>query len=281
MTMKRITALVVALFLLLPCAFADTWDCVCGRTGNTGNFCGKCGKSREEAMTAQTQGGAPDSGEELLSMRNARIGDTVTYGRYPQTADGTDMTPIEWLVLDVQGNRVLLLSRYGLDSKPYNMENKDVTWETCTLREWLNGEFLNKAFNTEEQTAIPAVDIDNGMEQGCGWSTSGGNDTKDKVFLLSYAEAIRYMGLTWEDSNNMKPRVAPTAYAVKNGAYTKDGDETADGALTGFWWLRSPGNEQDIAAAVSTRGSLCVGGVYQSSGVVRPVLWIDLGSFTS
>ena len=28
-------------------------------------------------------------------------GSIVTFGTYPQTAEGTDLTPIEWIVLDV------------------------------------------------------------------------------------------------------------------------------------------------------------------------------------
>ena len=280
--MKRITALVLALLLLLPCAFAETWDCLCGKTGNTGNFCGKCGRSREEALQAQTQADGPDVEAELLSIRNAGIGDTVTYGHYPQTAEGNDETPIEWLVLDVQGDKALLLSRYGLDTKPYNEKDTIVTWETCTLREWLNGKFLNRAFSAEEQKAIPVTDVDNGESQGySGWSTEGGNDTQDKVFLLSYAEAHRYLEVEyWEVSGslgNTKSRVAPTAYAVKNGAIKSDDYRTADGEAAGFWWLRSLGHEPDFVARVSPFGCLYSSYAHDDINAVRPALWIELG----
>lgn len=146
------------------------------------------------------------------------VGNYVTFGRYPQTKAGKDKTPIEWLVLARDGNKALLISRYGLDAQPYNKDNTSVTWETCTLRTWLNGMFYNKAFSSAEQAAILTTNVDNSKSQ-CysGWNTSGGNNTQDKVFLLSYAEASKYFGVTY-NSSNTKSRVAPTAYAIAQGA---------------------------------------------------------------
>lgn len=79
-------------------------------------------------------------------------GNVVTYGHYEQdndTANGKE--PIEWVVLDVQGDKALLISKYGLDVRPYNTEYNHVTWEECTLRTWLNDTFLNAAFTPEGQ----------------------------------------------------------------------------------------------------------------------------------
>lgn len=121
------------------------------------------------------------------------------------------MTPIEWLVLARDGNKALLISRYWLDAQPYNTDHTSVTWETCTLRTWLNVTFYNKAFSSDEQAAILTTSVDNGKNQGYSkWSTSGGNNTEDKVFLLSYAEANKYFGVTYDNISNTKSRVAPT-----------------------------------------------------------------------
>ena len=204
-----------------------------------------------------------------------------TFGRYPQTTEGTDNTPIEWLVLDVQGSRALVISRYGLDAKPYNTECTDVTWETCTLRTWLNDVFLKKAFSTMEQDAILTTEVDNSQSQGSGsWSTNGGRNTQDKVFLLSYAEAKRYYGVTWGNgSTNKKSRVAPTAYAAQQGpfgVFLEKGCKTTDGKKAGSWWLRSPGGEQNGASIVGTQGALRYSGVHHDNIVVRPALWLNL-----
>ena len=204
------------------------------------------------------------------------VGNTVTFGTYPQGKNG-ETSSVEWLVLARNGQKALLISRYGLDAKPYNESYTSVTWENCTLRKWLNGEFLSKAFTAKEQTGILTTDVDNSAAQGySGWSTSGGNNTQDKVFLLSYAEANKYFGVTY--SNNKKARVSPTAYALKQGAYTSSSNKTAEGEPAGYWWLRSPGYIQDSAASVNTDGSLYDRNVNNDYGVVRPALWVDLES---
>ena len=217
---------------------------------------------------------------------DAKVGDTITFGHYPQTSSGTDNTAIEWLVLDVQGNQALVISKYGLDAKPYNTEYTSVTWETCTLRTWLNNDFYNKAFSKKEQGAILTTAVDNSASQCFDFTTvskyaektTGGNNTQDKIFLLSYAEANKYFGVTYDNSNNTKSRVQPTAYAISQGAYTSSNYKTSDGAAAGWWWLRSPGYNQCYAAIVSPYGSLFIDYVYYVDIVVRPALWVNLES---
>ncbi len=192
-----------------------------------------------------------------------KVGEYITFGHYEQDNNtGNGKEPIEWLVLKVSGNQALVISRYGLDAQPYNFGNKNVTWETCSLRTWLNGEFLNNAFTTREQTAIIMTTADNSAGQGYSeWNTDGGNDTKDRIFLLSYAEAWSYFG-----SDSVRQSEA-TRYAEGRGAYTSGGKC--------WWWLRSPGFHQRLAARVYTDGSLNSHGVFIDSGCVRPALWIN------
>ena len=74
------------------------------------------------------------------------------------------------------------------------MKYVDTDWEKCTLRSWLNGEFLQSAFSAKEQAAILMTAVDNSASQGYGkWNTDGGNNTRDQIFLLSYAEANWYL----------------------------------------------------------------------------------------
>ena len=211
------------------------------------------------------------------------VGSYVTYGTYPKTRAGNDSTPIEWLVLDydAENDRTLLISRYGLDCRNYNSSHTSVTWETCTLRKWLNDTFLNKAFSKVEQRAILLTDVDNSISQHYSrWNTTGGNNTQDKVFILSYGEANKYFNVKyWEAygaENNTKSRVAPTAYAIVQGAYTYSHDKNNDGRASGFWWLRSPGPIQCDAAYVYTDGSMNNGSVDSDCMLVRPAFWLDL-----
>lgn len=215
-----------------------------------------------------------------LEARDAKftVGNYVTFGEYPQTTAGEDMTPIEWLVLARDGDKALLISRYGLDAQPYNKDHTSVTWETCTLRTWLNGTFYNKAFSSAEQAAILTTSVDNSKYQ-CysGGSTNGCNNTQDKVLLLSYAEANKYFGVTYDNRRNTKSRVAPTAYAIAQGAYADSFRRTADGTAAGQWWLRSPGlYHQDYAASVLTDGSFDGHDVSSDYGSVRPALWVNI-----
>lgn len=217
--------------------------------------------------------------KKVLEAREAQftVGNYVTFGEYPQTTAGEDMTPIEWLVLARDGNKALLISRYGLDAQRYNKDTTSVTWETCTLRTWLNGTFYNKAFSSAEQAAILTTNVDNSKNQ-CysGWSTNGWKNTQDKVFLLSYAEANKYFGVTYYNSSNTKSRVAPTAYAIAHGAWTSSSDKTADSVNAGWWWLRSPGSDQRSAAYVFADGSLDDLSVGSDSASVRPALWVNI-----
>ena len=217
--------------------------------------------------------------KKALEAREAQftVGNYVTFGEYPQTTAGEDMTPIEWLVLARNGNKALLISRYGLDAQPYNIVYTDVTWENCTLRTWLNWTFYNKAFSSAEQSAILTTNVDNSKKQ-CysGYSTDGGNNTQDKVFLLSYAEANKYFGVTYDNSSNTKSRVAPTAYAIAHGGWTSSSNKTADSTYAGRWWLRSPGRRQSNAASVFADGSLLDLSVGSGSASVRPALWVNI-----
>ena len=214
----------------------------------------------------------------IAAARDAKfaVGNYVSFGTYPQTKAGNDATPIEWLVLARDGNKALLISRYGLDAQRYNKDTTSVTWETCTLRTWLNGTFYNKAFSSAEQAAILTTNVDNSKNQ-CysGWSTNGWKNTQDKVFLLSYAEANQYFGVTYYNSSNTKSRVAPTAYAIAHGAWTSSSDKTADSVNAG-WWLRSPGSDQRSAAYVFADGSLYDLSVGSDSASVRPALWVNI-----
>ncbi len=235
-------------------------------------------KAAEEAARAEAERKAAEEAAQTIALEPIAVGNTITFGRYEQDNDlSNGPEPIEWLVLDVQDNRALLLSRYGLDAKPYNEKQTDVTWENCSLRRWLKDEFINAAFTAREQTGILTTAVDNSTNQGY-YDADGGNNTQDKIFLLSYAEANKYFGVTVGDSNNTKSRVALTAYASKRGAWDKSTYKTADNKAAGWWWLRSPGLDQSSAASVDVDGSLVVSPVDTDGDCVRPALWINLES---
>ena len=209
-------------------------------------------------------------------------GSLVTFGHYEQDGN-TENGPeeIQWIVLDTDGDRVFLLSKYGLDAKQYNVKYTRVTWETCSLRQWLNSTFLDSAFTAEEQEEIFLTDVDNSPEQTYEkWrNVKNGNNTQDKIFLLSFAEANKYLGVTYENGDNAEARVAPTAFAKGRRAWSKRELKTADGDYAGRWWLRSMGRHPNRAAHVHSTGALRDSHVTSYNhlfGVmtVRPALWV-------
>ena len=103
-----------------------------------------------EALTALD--GYKDSEEKAKSIygeyliEKSKQSSVITFGKYEQDNNvGNGREDIEWLVLDVKDNKALIISKYGLDCQPYNASQAEVTWENCTLRKWLNDNFLSKA----------------------------------------------------------------------------------------------------------------------------------------
>ena len=193
-----------------------------------------------------------------------KVGKTIEFGNYPQDKDGTEK-PIEWIVMKKEGNQVLLLSKYVLDVKPYNEEFEDVTWETSDIRQWLNNEFYTTAFNKTEKAKIQTSLTKN--EDNSKYGTSGGNDTEDKVFLLSEKEAETLF------SNDDERIAKVTGYAEKSGVYVNE-------EKVAWWWLRSPGRYSSSAAVVGSDGWVygdgsIVSGAYDG---VRPALHLNLQS---
>lgn len=216
----------------------------------------------------------------VAAAEGAAPGDILAYGRYEQDNDpGNGPEPIEWLVLDVREGKALLLSKYDLDCRLYHSDCVDVTWETCDLRAWLNGDFLSAAFTPEEQAQILLTEVDNSDAQKYADDrTTGGNNTEDRVFVLSYAEAYRYFQIEKDDSENVASRTSPTAYAQANDAFANTRYQTAEGNNAGWWWLRSPDYFQYSVSIVDPTGGKYGFNVNVSRGCVRPALWIDLSA---
>ncbi len=192
-----------------------------------------------------------------------KVGDKIAFGHYEQDNDlSNGPEPIEWQVLTIEDGRALVLSRYGLDSGKYYGSNYAVTWQSSLLRAWLNTEFYDSAFSLDEQTVIQEVINKNPKNPQSG--VTGGHDTKDKVFLLSFEEFNQYLTDYWDR------KCTATEYARKNGAIVKEDSGASP------WWLRSPGGRTYFAAAVGEWGGLDMyGSMVMGALVIRPALWVN------
>ena len=236
----------------------------------------KAGKYEEAIAAFEALNGYKDSTDKfsecLFLLQKPKLfgikkGDTVKFGFYEQDNNTTDgKEEIEWIVLNVEDNKALVISKYALDCQQYNTSYTDVTWEKCTLRKWLNDSFLNTAFGSKYQELISSVSVS--ADKNPKYSTNPGNTTSDKVFLLSITEAEKYF--TTDESR----KCAPTAYAKAQGAtYITESGET-----TCWWWLRSPGDHQTYAARVLDDGSVNYYGniVDIDRDCIRPAMWIAI-----
>ena len=220
--------------------------------------------------------------------------DNIYFGTYQQSSDGSggyNTDPIKWRVLENADGQLFLLSDQNLDVFQYHTDSESVTWEKSTMRSWLNGydashntggdsgidytsdNFIGTAFSEKEQKAIADTTVVN--DDNPTYGTEGGENTNDKIFLLSIAEANN--DSYFADNNS---RIATnTAYAKEQGAHTYSSTGAGD------WWLRSPGYGDIDAALVDGDGCLYRLGfsVGNIDVCVRPAFNLNLNSvlFTS
>ncbi len=199
-------------------------------------------------------------------------GSYITLGKYEQDnkiSNGKE--DVEWLVLDVCDGKALVVSKYVLDWKQYNTTETNTTWETCSLRTWLNSEFISATFSHDESSKIAKTTItaDSNPEYG----TSSGNATTDSVFLLNLTEFNTYFSADVLTSTNGVG--TPTKYAIEQGAHIG----SMNGIKGCYWWLRTPGRSlKDAAVGYYDGRSLESGSSVHFNKGVRPAMWIDLNS---
>ncbi len=156
--------------------------------------------------------------------KSYRVGDRIPFGQYP-----------------VENGRALLITDKLIDYVEYNESYANVTWETCTLRKWMNSYFISKAFSSSQQAQI--VTVTNQNPNNPKYGTKGGNTTQDRVFALSIDEAKKY--------------------------FSSDSDRKA---------YTSPGDSSIFAAGVYDRGNIDQDGFFvdYNNVAVRPAFWLNL-----
>lgn len=167
--------------------------------------------------------------------------------------------PIQWRVLHVSDNEVLLLADKCLNCCAYNNSYSGVTWETCSLRWYLNNTFKKIAFSQAEQDILLQNNVINSRANP--YSTEkGGNNTVDEIFLLDIYEMTKKdYGFCEEaesidlkmgcGSSSNKRKCVCTDYANAGGTYN---------FKTKYmnWWLRSPGLSDYKAAYINDDGAI-------------------------
>lgn len=200
-----------------------------------------------------------------------RINDSLKFGDF------------EWRILDIQRDRILIITESIVEDRPYHDVYEATTWADCSLRAYLNHEFFNSFEMKEREKIIPVI---NKNLNNPWYGTKGGADTLDFIFLLSLEEVTRqYFG----DSRSL------FYHPGKNQRYwfeRKDENNskrlaTSLGKDTHWWWLRSAGRVNLKASYIfGTNGNVGIqgnnitkGNLHEGrcQGGVRPAMWIRRG----
>lgn len=202
-------------------------------------------------------------GDYATAIDNAEIGDTFIFGTYEQDNDETNgEEPIKWRILDKNEEGILLLSEYILNYTSYKYGEGTASWYYSSIRSGWNDLPIDN-FEEDELKHIKWVNVTSSDNPEYG--TSCGDDTLDRIFILSYDEANKYF------KDDSARRATPTEYA-KNSM-----NDSYDEAECNNWWLRTPGKDNINAMYVSTTGSIEIAGEYintdESIGV-RPAIWL-------
>ena len=185
------------------------------------------------------------------------IGDLIAFGNY------------DWRVLEVRGNQAFVVSEYTLLNRMYHHSVDPVTWVTSDIHRYLNDDFFYE-FSPQDRARIATTTVINDDNQW--WGTPGGSSTKDRIFLLSIEEVVRFFG----DSGQLANRPVEVwgiwdEYSEARIARNLQGSTT-------WWWLRSPGYYPDFAAFVDSGGGLDLTGIpvfWEGDGIgIRPALWL-------
>ena len=186
-----------------------------------------------------------DDADLRARLRDVRAGDIINLGYL-----GGE--PIQWLVLKVfsyeDGHKDLfLISKNAVTQMPYDQSEGETSWEKCTLRKWLNNDFLDNSFSLAEKARMIVTTMV--AESNPDFGVPAGNPTGDRVFLQSWRE------IQFADSF----------------------PDNASRSIGSDWWLRSPGSCADAAAYINYEGSISsYGKPVQSVCGVRPSLFLRI-----
>ena len=250
----------------------------------------------DQELYGELEAAGWDNGEcELDGQRYIRVFSSDENGS--QCARYFVCEPLVWRVLEVRNGAALLLSHAAVECEPFQVDLREVSWESCTLRSWLNGygaqenvsakdysdhgkSFLDMAFSAMEQKAILETTVRN--EANYYFGMDSGAQTKDRVFLLAESELFIYdsseiHGFSRRDEvADRAKQFQPTGYALWKGVWKEKGE-------TGnvFWITRTTGYTHTNVVYVDESGYMYNRGILVTcrDAAIIPALVLDLDSY--
>ena len=186
---------------------------------------------------ALSKEGYKDSESKFVALEKARVKNT-------KIGEVIPFAHMDWRVLDKKDGKVLLLKDNALGSTPFDEKGQNVTWESSSVREWLNKDFLQESFTENERNSILETTVKN--TPNATYKTLAGNNTKDKFFLLSCDEVAKYYDAIHETKS--------------------------------CWWLRTPGAAENSMSFVYKDKTVMDYGyeVTNTNITVKPAMWLNI-----
>lgn len=178
-----------------------------------------------------------DSEQQLLALEKQNVAKTESGGI-------VNYAGMDWRVLEKKNGKALLIKDNSLADIAFQDGNGNCTWETSSIRTWLNSSFLGENFFQSEIDAIPQTEVS--TEPNPVYNTDGGNNTSDQVFLLSSQEVTRYHDLLHDTKT--------------------------------CWWLRTPGAAKGSMSFVYKDRTIMDYG-YDCTTVkfnIKPAIWVEI-----
>ncbi len=196
---------------------------------------------------------------ELETLKQASVGDEVQFGHFNTDNLLPGEERLTWIVIEKDGDKIRLLSKYGIDGSYYNQKHAQVSWKASDLRRYLNSDKFMNIFSTYESPLLTADP-----------------ETQDMISLLSAEDAT---ALFTEDPQR---ELISTSAAVAAGTNRNDKSKANGWDMkdyhTSWWWLRGNSDPQINAPIVTEDGQILEDNkpVNKPSGAIRPVIWLSL-----
>lgn len=201
-----------------------------------------------------------------------QIGDQLVFGKY------------EWIVLEVQDDKALIITKDIIEQRDYHNKYTDVTWKDCELRKYLNNEFYSTFIDDDRAKIIETLNQNPG---NLWYKVDGGEATKDSIFILSIDEVVR---LYFGDSSRLldSPGKNQRYWFERKDQNNQKRTAIYLNSIGWWWWIRTPGKNNRVAAYIHGDGNIGIqgNGVFgrntnvihpitnSNGGGVRPALWI-------
>ncbi len=197
--------------------------------------------------------------KERKQLSQAKVGDVVTFGRYDTNPVNIGTERLQWIVLQKEENRLMLITKEGIAGSVYHQKHEEVSWEESDLCVFLNDTLYDEIFSRYEEDII----VDN-------------PDSGDRLSLLSETEVETFF------ADDKSRQLSITDVARSKGTNVNSASKANSWDMKGYrsswWWLRGSKESFITAPIVTEDGVILTDEKYvnKPNGAIRPVVFVQV-----